>query len=218
MLVLRTSRGVHHVFVFDRYTAESSKAITVGSSVRVLSPSDEPGVRLFGYRIRHRSFTFAEYAVGNVTRHLGELMAVDVTDKTVKNYQTARLKERAAPKTINEEVGFLLRLLGEAGEPIRVRLRRQKALKLAIREQVTFDEDPTQSSLLTPSHSRITRQQEVGWFCWPTCGCVNTAHGSFTDRVSPVAASFGKLLHKSHRIVHPAKLTLANAKPIAPRR
>ena len=60
-------------------------------------------------------------------------MAVDVTDKTVKNYQTARLKENAAPKTINEEVGFLLRLLGEAGEPIRARLRRQKALKLAIR-------------------------------------------------------------------------------------
>lgn len=82
------------------------------------------------YELRHRSFTFAEYAVGNVTRHLGELMAVDLTDKTVKNYQTARLKEKAAPKTINEEVGFLLRLLGQAGEPIRARLRRQKALKL----------------------------------------------------------------------------------------
>ena len=29
--------------------------------------------------------------MGNVTRHLGELMAVDVTDNTVKNYQTAGL-------------------------------------------------------------------------------------------------------------------------------
>jgi len=38
-------------------------------------------------------------------------MAVDVTDQTVKTYQTTRLKESAAPKTINEEVGFLLRLL-----------------------------------------------------------------------------------------------------------
>jgi len=36
-------------------------------------------------------------------------MAVDVTDKTVRNYQTSRLNEKAAPKTINEEVGFLLR-------------------------------------------------------------------------------------------------------------
>jgi integrase len=42
----------------------------------------------------------------------------------------------AAPKTINEEVGVLLRLLGEAGEPIRARLRRQKTLTLAIPERV----------------------------------------------------------------------------------
>jgi hypothetical protein len=75
-------------------------------------------------------------------------MAVDVTDKTVKNYQTARLKEKAAPKTINEEVGFLLRLLGEAGEPIRARLRRQKALKLAIREQVGKAYTPEEKAAL----------------------------------------------------------------------
>ncbi len=88
------------------------------------------------YRLRHRSITFATYAVGNVTRHLGAMMSVDVTDKTVKMYQTARLRERAAPKTINEEVGFLLRILAEAGEPIRARLRRQKALKLVVRHQI----------------------------------------------------------------------------------
>jgi hypothetical protein len=52
------------------------------------------------------------------------------------NYQTARLKEKAAPKSINEEVGFLLRLLGEQGDGIRVRLRRQKALKLAVRSDI----------------------------------------------------------------------------------
>ena len=40
-----------------------------------------------------------------------------MTDKTVKAYQTMRLKETAAPKTINEEVGFLLRILGEAAMP-----------------------------------------------------------------------------------------------------
>ena len=59
-------------------------------------------------------------------------MAVDVTEQTVTAYQTTRLKEGAAPKTINEEVGFLLRLLGEAGDVIRTRLRRRKALKLAV--------------------------------------------------------------------------------------
>jgi integrase len=75
-------------------------------------------------------------------------MAVDVTEKAVKNYQTARLKEKAAPKTINEEVGFLLRLLGEAGEPIRARLRRQKALKLPIREQVGKAYTPEEKAAL----------------------------------------------------------------------
>lgn len=35
-----------------------------------------------------------------------------------------------APKSINEEVGFLLRLLGERGEVIRVRLKNRKVLRL----------------------------------------------------------------------------------------
>jgi len=84
------------------------------------------------YRLRHKSIVYAEYAVGNVTRHLGPMMAVDVTEQTVTDYQTARLKEGSAPKTINEEVGFLLRLLGETGDVIRARLRRRKTLKLAV--------------------------------------------------------------------------------------
>ena len=47
-------------------------------------------------------------------------MAVDVTDKTVKTLPDGAAEREGGPKTINEEVGFLLRLLGEAGEPIRV--------------------------------------------------------------------------------------------------
>jgi integrase len=84
------------------------------------------------YKVRHRAVTFAEYALGKILRHLGAMMSVDVTDRTVTEYQTTRLKEGASPKTINEEVGFLLRLLGEAGDVIRARLRRRKALKLAV--------------------------------------------------------------------------------------
>jgi integrase len=100
------------------------------------------------YKLRHRSVTFAEYALGNVTGHVGELMAVDVTDKTVKHYQTVRLKEKAAPKTINEEVGFLLRLLGIGGDAIRARLRRQKTLKLAVRHQVGKAYSPEEKARL----------------------------------------------------------------------
>lgn len=89
-------------------------------------------IYLDDYRLRHKSIVYAEYAVGNLIRHLGPMMAVDLTEQTVTAYQTTRLKEGAAPKTINEEVGFLLRLLGEPGDVIRARLRRRKALKLAV--------------------------------------------------------------------------------------
>jgi integrase len=103
---------------------------------RVRSIKEMAATYLEEYSLRHKAANFAVYAIGNITRHLGKSMAIDITDKTVKAYQNARLKEGAAPKTINEEVGFLLRLLGEAGDVIRVTLRRQKALKLAIRQQV----------------------------------------------------------------------------------
>jgi integrase len=91
---------------------------------------------LEAYKLRHRSAMFAEYALGHVMRHLGEAMVVDIEDRTVKDYQTARLKEKAAPKTINEEVGFLLRLLGDHGDAIRAKLRRERSLKLKRARQV----------------------------------------------------------------------------------
>jgi hypothetical protein len=64
------------------------------------------------YRVRQpKSTSFAEHAIAHGNQLLGELMAVDVTDKTIFKYQTDRLTEGAAPKTINEKSGFLLRLL-----------------------------------------------------------------------------------------------------------
>ena len=79
------------------------------------------------YRVRNpRSATFAEYALGHVKRLLGKTMVVDVTDETVKDYQTDRLKEKASPKSINEEIGFLLRVLGEQGDFLRAKMRRTR--------------------------------------------------------------------------------------------
>jgi len=86
---------------------------------------------LEGYALQNRSATFAEYAVGHVSRILGTKMLVDVDEATVHAYQEQRLREKAAPKTINEEVGFLLRLLGERGEMLRAHLRKQKTLRCA---------------------------------------------------------------------------------------
>ncbi len=91
---------------------------------------------LESYSLRHRSTTFAKHAVKHLVRHLGEKMIVDVNEKTVREYQDERLREEAAPKTINEEVGILLRLIGERGGLIRARLRKEKQLKLKVRRHV----------------------------------------------------------------------------------
>jgi hypothetical protein len=93
-------------------------------------------VYLEDYKLRHRAATFAEYALGHVTRLFGDKLVVDINEAAVKAHQTARLKEEAAPKSINEEVTFLLRLLGDAGDALRVRLRRDKALKLKVSQTV----------------------------------------------------------------------------------
>jgi len=85
---------------------------------------------LASYALRHKALTFAEYAVGHVTRLLGDRMIVDLDERAVKEYQDYRLREQAAPKSINEEVGFFLRLLGDRGELIRARLKKEKTLKL----------------------------------------------------------------------------------------
>jgi hypothetical protein len=45
-----------------------------------------------------------------------------------------KFAEEAGPKTINDEVLLLLRLCGDQGDLIRARLRREKAMKLAIPE------------------------------------------------------------------------------------
>jgi integrase len=57
---------------------------------------------------------------------------VEITPTVVKRYQTDRLAAKAGPKTINDEVLLLLRLCGDQGDLIRAKLRREKAMKLAL--------------------------------------------------------------------------------------
>src|SRR5260370_15230323 len=84
------------------------------------------------YRAKHQSPTFAEYALGHVSRLLGGSLVVEITPNVVKRYQADRLNEKAGPKTINDEVQLLIRLCGEQGALIRATLRRDKALKLPL--------------------------------------------------------------------------------------
>ena len=60
------------------------------------------------------------------------------------------------PKTINEEVGFLLRILGEPGNLIRVRLRKKKMLKLKTREVIgkAYSEDEKNRMLQEAAKAR----------------------------------------------------------------
>jgi integrase len=87
---------------------------------------------LADYRAKHQSPAFAEYALGHVSRLLGDRLVVEITPNVIKRYQADRLNEKAGPKTINDEVQLLLRLCGEQGVLIRATLRRNKALKLSL--------------------------------------------------------------------------------------
>jgi len=90
-----------------------------------------------GYKLRlPDSAVFADYAINHLKRLLGSRMLVDFNESVVIQYQSDRLEEKTAPKTINEEVGFLLRILGETGDVIRARLRKKKMLKLKVRRTV----------------------------------------------------------------------------------
>jgi integrase len=100
------------------------------------------------YALRHRSATFAECAVKHLNRQLGDKMIVDINENTIRNYQDERLRESAAPKTINEEVGVLLRLIGERGELIRTRLKKEKQLKLKVPKYVAKVFSPEEKNQL----------------------------------------------------------------------
>jgi integrase len=91
---------------------------------------------LEGYELRYRAPRFAKYALGHVARLLGARLVVDVDANAVLQFQEQRLREGAAPKSINEEVRFLLKLLGDAGEIVRAQLRKSKQLKLPVENQI----------------------------------------------------------------------------------
>ena len=118
---------------------------------------------LADYQVRQpKSATFAEHALRHVLGMMGGLMAVDVTEKTVVRYQTGRLRENAAPKTINDEVGFLLRVLPvpQAGA-IRAQLRAQKQLRLRSGKRVGKAYTPEEKADLIQAAKDAPRSKAV---------------------------------------------------------
>lgn len=116
---------------------------------RVRSVAETADIFFEDYKTRNpRSETFADYALGHVKRLLGKIMVIDVSAETIKTYQTDRLKEKASPKSINEEVGFMLRVLGEQGDFLRAKMRRTRTLKLSGQKGVALAYTPDQKAAL----------------------------------------------------------------------
>lgn len=85
------------------------------------------------YGVRHpKSKLFAFHKLQHAKGYLGKLPMIEIGDKRIIEYQTARLKENGSGKSITEEVALILRLLGDRGEAIRIKLRRNKELKLQV--------------------------------------------------------------------------------------
>ena len=99
---------------------------------------------------------FAEYALGHVSRLLGTKIVADITEISVLRYQEDRLREKAAPKSINEEVRFLLKMLGDPGEVIRAHLKKTRQLKLAVHKSIgkAYDTEETESLATKAKSSR----------------------------------------------------------------
>jgi integrase len=88
-------------------------------------------------------------------------MAVDIADRVVFKYQTDRLSERASPKTTNEEVGFLLRLLSvrQAGA-LRAQHKQQKKLELKVGKTVGRAYTGEEKNALIASTKAPTRRSK----------------------------------------------------------
>ena len=123
---------------------------------RVRTIADVAAVYLKEYKLKHSAVTFAVYATGHLCRHLGTKMLIQINADVVSDYQIARLEEKAAPKSINDEVGILLRIMGDRGDLLRGELRRKRRLKLKVQEQPgkAFDVDEKDRMMKAAEKSR----------------------------------------------------------------
>lgn len=102
---------------------------------RIATLTSVAQIYLKEYRLKHRAVTFAEYAVRHLCEHLGSRMIVEINASMVSDYQLKRLEQKAAGKSINDEIGILLRIMGDRGDVLRSELRRKKLLKLKVSQQ-----------------------------------------------------------------------------------
>ena len=68
--------------------------------------------------------------IAHLKAHMGGMMLIEITPDIIAEYQGIRLKEGALGSTINAEVMFALRLMGEIGDAVRLKLKRERRIRL----------------------------------------------------------------------------------------
>ena len=102
---------------------------------RVMTVSEAAKGYFEGYETRHpNSAKYCRGCISHLVEHLGKKMIIEIDEDEVQRYQNLRLKEGAAGKTINEEVGELFRIMGKRGRVVRLALKEEKKLRLHQRE------------------------------------------------------------------------------------
>ena len=99
-------------------------------------------------------------------------MLVDMNQASIIKYQNERLTARAAPKTVNEEVGFLLRIMGDLGDLLRVRSKKKKKLKLKVRNDIgkAYTAEEKERMLAAAASARFPPRLS-GTYTGTQCGC-----------------------------------------------
>jgi integrase len=105
-------------------------------SRRLMTVTEAKQEFLSDYTVRHRatSVRYTEQRLAHVVRLLGKMMHVEVGENTLKGYQNSRMQEKASPKSINEEIRLLLRMMRRSGDVIQGRMKREKTLRIKAEE------------------------------------------------------------------------------------
>ena len=84
------------------------------------------------YPLRRKasSVRYLKQRIAHLKAHMGGMMLIEITPDIIAEYQGIRLKEGALGSTINAEVMFALRLMGEIGDAVRLKLKRERRIRL----------------------------------------------------------------------------------------
>lgn len=87
---------------------------------------------LSDYQVRREasSVRYLKQRLAHLKANMGGMMLIEISPDTIAEYQGIRLKEGALGSSINAEVMFALRILGEIGDAVRLKLRRERRLRL----------------------------------------------------------------------------------------